>query len=238
MRHPRTIDLKIHALCALAGSVFAAALLANGCAPINMVGGMAQNFEYQKKIEVPALYTDLANRECAILVDMSMGLMYEQPYLAGQLALGVGNAIHKNVEGCSVLNPEHALAWQYRTSNWSLLPYGDVAEALDVERLIIIDIYEYRLNPPGNRYEWEGVAAANVRVVEADENSFDPDTPAEEYNVIARFPDDQAVVAFNTPRDRIEAGLLLKFVQQVSWLFYDHIEPKYPDRYRPELDVE
>ena len=68
----------------------------------------------------------------------------------------VGNALQQNVEGVSVLSPEHSLAWQYRTSNWSLLPYGDIAKSLGVTRLIIIDIYEYRLNPPGNRYEWEG----------------------------------------------------------------------------------
>ena len=38
-----------------------------------------QNYEYQKKIEVPAAYTDLTGHECAILVDMSMGMLYEQP---------------------------------------------------------------------------------------------------------------------------------------------------------------
>ena len=81
-----------------------------------------------------------------------------------------------------------------------------------------------------------GVAAANVRIVEADEDSFDPDTPADEFNVIARFPDDQAVLAYNTPRDRIAQGLAVKFIQEVSWLFYDHEVPKYPDRFKPELD--
>jgi hypothetical protein len=34
----------------------------------------------------------------------------------------------------------------------------------------------------------------------------------------------------------IEQGLLNEFIKQTSWLFYFHVEPKHPDRYRPELD--
>lgn len=221
---------------ALTATTLASIVALSGCAAISLVGGMAQNAEYQKKIKVRAMYTDLANHECAILVDMSMGMLYEHPLLAGQIALGVGNAIQKNIEGATVLNPEHSLAWQYHNSNWNLLPYSDVAAALGVERVIIVDIYEYRYNPPGNRYEWEGVAGANIRIIESDPDSFDPDTPADEFSVIARYPDNQAVLAYNTPKDSIEAGLLLTFTQQVAWLFYDHVQPKYPDRYRPELD--
>lgn len=47
--------------------------------------------------------------------------------------------------------------------------------------MIYVDIYEFRLNPPGSRWIWEGMAAANVGVVERD--SLDPDTFGEEYSV-------------------------------------------------------
>ena len=36
-----------------------------------------------------------------------------------------------------------------------------------MERLVFIDLYEYRLNPTGNSYLWDGVAGGHIGVVEA-----------------------------------------------------------------------
>jgi hypothetical protein len=96
---------------------------------------------------------------------------------------------------------------------------------------VYVDITEYRLNPPGNRYEWEGVCAANVYAIETD--AIDPDTPVDEWTIVGRFPEMQGVGWESAPRDRIEAGLLLTFIRNTAWLFYTHLEPKYPDKYRP-----
>ncbi|MCA9290125.1 MAG: hypothetical protein KDA25_03290, partial [Phycisphaerales bacterium] len=42
--------------------------LTAGCQVASLVGGMAQNAEYQKKIEVLAEYTGLENRSTAVLI--------------------------------------------------------------------------------------------------------------------------------------------------------------------------
>jgi hypothetical protein len=106
------------------------------------------------------------------------------------------------------------------------MPPGEVAMELDVERVVMIDIYEYRLNPPGNAWLWEGVAAANVTIIESD--GIDPDAPAEEFNVSVGFPEDEGISRDMATANDIELGLQKLFVDKVAWLFYDHIEAKYP----------
>ena len=207
-----------------------------GCAVPSMIGGMAQNAEYQKKVNVPAEYTGLENREIAVLVDVDMATMYEHPRAASEIAKGVAFNIQKHVPGARVINPQTTMAWQYRTPAWNLMSYGDVADELGVERVVVIEIYEYRLHPPGNRYEWEGVCAATVRVIEDDGNTIDANLPVRDYDIIARFPDVSGVTLDSGNASNVEAGLIIEFIKQTVYLFYDHIEPKYPDKYRPELD--
>jgi hypothetical protein len=48
-------------------------------------------------------------------------------------------------------------------------------------------------------------------------------------NVVERFPDQEGVGRESARREDIERGLLTLFVQRTSWLFYRHIEDKYPD---------
>lgn len=215
-------------------SVAAAAL--SGCAVANLVGGAAQNAEYQKLIEVPPQYDGLSGQKVAVLVNVNMTMMYEHPRLAGQVALGVAYNIRQKVANVRVIAPEQTMQWQSSTPHWHLMSYGDIADDLGATRIILIDIYEYRLTPPGNRYEWDGVCAAHVRVIEADGINPDPMAPAEEFNVIAKFPDQQGVTWESTNASQISQGLVLKFIQKVAWLFYLHEEPKYPDKYNPRLE--
>jgi hypothetical protein len=100
--------------------------------------------------------------------------------------------------------------------------------------VILIDIYEYRLNPPGNSWEWEGVAVASVGIIEAD--SLVPDMFVDEFEVYAAFPQFERLTRSEASANVIEYGLQAEFIKRISWLFYTHLEPKYPDKYQPELD--
>lgn len=216
--------------------------LTAGCAAVNLASGMAQNAEYQKKLRIPAAYDRLAGKEVAVLVNTNMSMMYEHPYLAERIALGVASGIQQHdvdlIPGVKVIPPENTLRWQYSTPGWTMLSYGDIASGLGAERVIIVDVYEYRLNPPGNRYEWEGTCAARVRVIEAAPDALDPETPRAEFDVIAHYPLNMMLPAEAASGQAIEAGLLIAFIQKTAWLFYEHEEPKYPDKYRPDLDTD
>jgi hypothetical protein len=112
------------------------------------------------------------------------------------------------------------------------MPYGEIAAHLGVDRVVLIDIYEYRLNPPGNRWQWEGVCGSHVGLIERD--AIDPDSFADMFDVVSEFPNATMVTRQEATEEQIALGLMVEYTRQVSWLFYDHLEPKYPDKYRPE----
>lgn len=204
-----------------------AALCAAGCEIPLLIGGMAQNFEREKKIEVPAEYDGLENRTVAILVQSDMGTLYEHPMVPANIAFNVASRVQSNVPGVRVRDPRLVTQWQYQTPGWTTMPLGDIAVELDVERVVMIDLYEFRLNPPGNRWVWDGVCAATVGIVERE--AIDPDQFVVTYNVVSRFPGIDGLGRDSANEGQIQTGLLVKFVERTSWLFYTHIEDKYPE---------
>ncbi len=215
----------------------AAALLATagGCAVFGLAGAMGQSFETQKLIEVAAEYEGLRDSTVAVVVNVGLDIRWSSPTLATDVTNFVSRQLAANVPGVQVVNPAAVLAWQYRTAQWDALPYGEVAEQLGVDRVVYIDIYEYRLHPPGNRYLWEGVCAATVGVIERD--GFDVDSFVDAFEVQASFPDVDGVGRDQMAESAVATGLKSKFITRVAWLFYKHEEPKYPRLYRPELDA-
>jgi len=206
-----------------------------GCVAFELAGALQQNAEYQKLIEVPAVYDDLEGRTIAVVVDTDLATRHQFPTLVPSLSQGIALQLQKHVEGTRFVHPQDVQKWQYRTPQWNALPPGEIAEQLGVERVVYIDVYEFRLNPPGNSWQWEGVAAANVGVVEQD--GILTDVFADEYQVSATFPNVSYVTREAATAGQISYGLLDTFIDRIAYLFYTHLEPKYPDKYRPELDT-
>ena len=221
-RRTRSI-LRCVALAALVGF----STMSTGCIA-GAVGALGQQIERGKKLDVPAEYDGLDGKTVAVIVQADYATLVEHPLVVDAVTKNVAARIARNVPGVSVLAPVQVLEWQYRTPQWRALPYGEVARELGVERLVWIDLYEYRLNPVGNSYLWDGAAGANLGVIETD--GLAPDEFVYQKNVLARFPIKEGVGRESARRDQIEQGLLTLFIQRASWLFYRHIEDKYPDQ--------
>lgn len=206
----------------------AATLAATGPGCIaGAVGAIGQQIERGKKLDVPAQYDGLEGKTSAVIVNADYATLVEHPDVVGNVTANVAVRIREYVKGASVLPPGQVLEWQYRTPQWRSLPYGEIARELGVDRLIYIDLYEYRLNPVGNSYLWDGVAGANVGVIEAD--GISPDEFVFTANVVEKFPNREGVGRESARREDIQRGLLTLFIQGSSWLFYRHIEDKYPE---------
>ncbi len=218
---------RVASACLLAGGA-----LLGGCEFAHLFGGMAQNYEYSMLKEVHATYEGLENHSVAVIVNADLATLYEHPDVAMIISANVAHRIQSNVEGSRVLSPRIVSDWQFRTPQWSALPYSDVTSDLDVDRLVIIDLHEFRLHPRGNRWLWEGVCTANVGVVERD--GFDPDTFTDMFEILSEFPKEKGVGRESADATRIQAGLLHQFVEATGWLFYKHLEAKHPDQYRGE----
>ena len=197
------------------------------CQVFGIAAAIGQNVEREKKVEVLAKYAGLDNKRVAILVKADMGTVYEHPTAVPNISFNLAQRLQQNVPGITMMDPRLCMNFQHQTPNWAAQPLGQVAEELDVDRLIIVDLYEYRLNPAGNRYLWDGVAAGNIGVAERD--GIDPDQTVDQWNVSAQFPLDTGVTRESMNISMVQTGLLATFVRNSAWVFYDHIEDKYPD---------
>jgi len=202
----------------------------SGCEAALLLGGMRQNYEYSKQIEVEPVYYGLENKTVAVIVQADQGTLYEHPGLELTLATGISARIQKHVAGVRVVDPSAINSWKFKTREWYSMPYGEIAEKLNVDRLVFVDVYEYRLNPIGNRYLWDGVCAANVGIIERD--GFDPDTFVDSFSVENRYPPISGVGRESAPRSKIEEGVMGPFVMKTAGLFHTHLVPKHPDKYK------
>lgn len=202
-------------------------LLLGGCQIFGAAGVIGQNIEREKKVEVLAEYDGLRDETVAVVVITDMVVMYEHPSVVPNLVVNLSRRLQQNVEGVKVLDPRVVLDWTHHTAGWQTMPYGQICEELGVDRLVWVDLFEFRLHPPGNRWQWQGAAGATIGLVELD--GFDPDGFAETYDVSSTFPDIPELGRESATESQIQLGLLTSFVQEAAWIFYDHIEDKYPD---------
>ncbi|MFM1936780.1 MAG: hypothetical protein RI990_1739 [Planctomycetota bacterium] len=224
----RTVRAPRLALRAALGLAFAALAGAAGCGVFGVASKVGEAIEVEKKVEVLAKYRGLENKTVAVLVNAERGVLYEYPTVVPNVAGNVAAGIRRHVAGAQVLDWRESLSWSYRTPSWMTLPLGAVAEELGVDRVVLVDIYEFRLHPPGNRWIWDGLAAASVGIIERD--SLDPDTFVEEYSVTVKFPDVPDLSRESAQEASVQTGLVAKFTQTVNKLFYDHITDKYPNK--------
>ena len=211
---------------ALLATCVASLLALNACMIPAVVGGMGSVIEKSKKLDVPADYDGLEGKTVAVLASADHSVLMEHAAIAGNIAANVALRIAQNVDRVSVLGPGEVEEWKYRTPRWQTLAPGEIAKELGVERLVVIDLYEYRLNPLGNSWIWDGVAGANINVAEVD--SISPDEYVFTKAVVVAFPDIEGLGRNQATATQVNTGLALKFVQRASWLFYRHIEDKYP----------
>jgi hypothetical protein len=198
------------------------------CGMFGLVSKVGEAIEVEKKVEVLAKYKGLENKTVAVVMNAERSVLYEFPTVVPNVAANVAAGIKQYVSGSQVLDFRESLAWCYRTPSWTTLPLGHIAEELGVDRVVYVDIIEFRLNPPGNRWIWEGMAGANVGIIERD--SLDPDAFAEEFSISVKFPDVKDLSRESASEAQVQLGLVAKFTQTVNKLFYDHLEDKYPNK--------
>lgn len=208
-------------------------LLIPGCALFHLAGGMAQNAEYQKLVEVLAEYGELENRTVAVVVNSDLATLYEHPQLSRQIAVGLSVRLQKYVPGIRVVNPDAVLAWQFNTTQWNAMPYGDIPIALGVERVVFVDLFEYRLHPRGNSLMMEGVCAASIGIIER--GYIDPDSFTMVMDVTTTFPKLSNMTRDEISAQQVEFVLLSLFIRDSAWLFHSHVEPKYPGKFQGSI---
>ena len=201
-------------------ALLAACCLSNsGCTIVGFLFMAGEEFRKSGSHTEKATYEGLKDKNFAVLVTADRMIQANYPEVVPQMATGISSRLAENVDAAGYVPGERVLSYQYNNPSWSSKSYGEIAKELGVERLVIVDIQEFRLNDPGNRYIWDGVAAATVGVVEAD-GPF-PDDLTHEHFVHVTFPDTGGYGPEDYSRIQMLSVLKTRFVNRATWPFYD-----------------
>ncbi len=204
----------------LAGTLAALVAAAPGCAA---AGFFAKTFHEAGSTKVFAEYEGLKGEDFAVLVHADQVLRAQDTSLVSVVTNGVTRTLSQPDIGATGVVPGPAvLMFQYENPSWPSWSYSRLADEFTVSRLVVIDLYEYRLNEPGNRHVWDGRAAARVSVFEAElggeEFAFSKD-------IVVQFPDGTGFTRNELLQEVVEANLQDRLIKRISWLMYDHEEP-------------
>lgn len=188
---------------------------------------MVESYRRTSTRTVEAEYTDLAGKSFAVLIAADRMIQASQPQLVAQLTNAITERLRAESGATGYIPGPVTLQYQYTNPGWEARTYGELAEEFGVDRVIFIDIYEFRLFETGNSYLWDGLLAGQVGVSEADGSFADSFAFARDVGV--RFPDSTGYSQSDFNEVQIRAVLMSRFVDRVTWLFYDHQEPYYPD---------
>lgn len=204
---------------AAAALLGAASLAAAGCEVLAFPFFIAAEIDKQGTHIEPAQYEGLVGKSFAVLVSADRGIQADYPEIVPRLSRRIAEEIVANVDVSGYVPGPVMLQYQYENPSWSAMAFGEVAEELGVDRLIVVDLQEFRLNDPGNQYLYDGVAAASINVIEADGST--PDDVTQELFVRVTFPDAGGFGPEDFARSQVISVLASRFINRATWPFYD-----------------
>jgi len=195
----------------------------SGCIIGTAVGGMAESYRRTGSTTYPAEYARIEGKSFAVVCSASRVIEAEHPGITARINQRVNDRLIQNAAPSYAIPSGDLLTVLYNTPQWPAMTREDVANLLGVERLIVIEIVDYRLNEPGNQYVWNGAIAGIISVYESD--SALPNDPIYEKSLSIRFPDSTGFMKSDIPEAAVTAELSNRFINRAAWLFYEHDEP-------------
>ena len=194
-------------------------LLTSGCNLIGFAAHVIAGGEASKKVRVLAEYRGLENKKIAVLVSTDEYTLFDYPQAPITVCRSVSARLAANIEGVEIVDPRQLDTFQKANPFWITLPYAELAQRLQVDRIVYVELVQYRLHEPGNSYLWKGTIVANVSVAEA--RSTTTGQFAYSTTVQAQYPDGP-VGMLHGDDQTVELGLIQLFAQEVVHRFQDH----------------
>lgn len=221
-RHIRNLFGGIGLACALAAL--------GGCAVSALIGGMAESYKKTSTHEVKPETNVLDGKTFAVLVTTDRSIEEVAPGLSATLVSRITQILAdpRNDAGTTgVVPPAMVIQYMYDHPGWRAKSMDDLAKELGgAQRLVFVEVSEFRTSEPGNKYLYDGVAAGSVAVVEADSDLADYYTF--ERTILVKYPDEQGHRTEEMPVAAVRTELMRRFVDRVVWPFITHQEPYYP----------
>lgn len=189
-------------------------LLASGCETGGKVGQTVTNVKGQ--------YADLTNRSVAVVVSMSDYAEFNHPNAKALITEQMARRIQTNVPGVIITSPNEVLNWQKDNPYWATRPPSMLIKQLKVERLVLVEIGQYRTHEPGDKHVLRGVISASINVVEAE--AADPDNFGASFTKDVMYPEpsESKVGSVGGSEQKVETLTQIRFCETAAGLFYDH----------------
>lgn len=165
----------------------------------------------------PPEYLGLAGQTVAVLISAAPAVTVQAAEAPAHLAVAIAGQIALNVEGSKLADPRQVTRFQEENPSWTIVPYGTLMSRLGVQRLVVVDLADYRLHEPGNIHMWQASAVAHVSVAAAD--APDPDNPVFSTTVSVQYPPDQPLGALEGNAAGMELGLNHTLARRIAALF-------------------
>lgn len=195
-----------------------------GCNVVGFFGQAVGGSDNPPMVNVTREYDGLAGQSVAVLVDVDHSVLFEYPQAGYELSAAVSDQIAGNVANVKVIDARQVVDFQRRNIYWPTLRYSKLAERLKVNRLVLIEVIEYRTHEPGNINLYRGVVSATMSVIEADGSQ--PDDRAYQTTLTASYPPGNNLGVPDADPLTIRKGMIDLFAIQAGWKFYDHKEQR------------
>lgn len=207
------------------GAVGLGSLAMSGCVVGTLIGGMAESARRTGTSTVYSKYDGLRGKSFAIVIAADRVVQAADAGAVTRLtnsATGLLVANQQTIGFTGFVPGPRVLEFQYNTPSWTSWTYGRLADEFTVDRLIVVELYEYRFHEPGNAHVWDGMIAGRVGIVEAESGS---DEFAFSTEIRIAYPDAKGFTPNDLSMNHIRAVLEKRFADRVAWLFFEHEEP-------------
>jgi hypothetical protein len=192
--------------------------LMSGCPAVGLMAYALE--EAAPPVKVLAETHVLDNQTTAVLVDASLGILYQNPLVQLEVGEAVTRLLAAGVPGIKVIDAKQIVDFQQRNIYWNTVSYSDLMKHLGATRLVMIEIIDYRLHEPGNVNIWRGLLSGNITVAGSDGPR--PNDLLYASTVTAAYPPDQTIGVVNANQQTIRLGTLDLFARAVAGKFHDH----------------
>ena len=200
--------------------------LQSGCIVAAIVGGAVESYRESSTRTVDAEYTGLQDKTFAVVVTADRAIQSDHPGVVAVVTDRVNSMLYANAQANGYIPSQTIMTYLLNRPQWIAKPMGELAADLGVDRLVYIELNEFRLTEPGNEYLWSGVASGTVGVVEADGPL--PDDFAFSRDISVPFPDQRGFGPADMSAQLVASALVQRFTDRAAWLFYSHEEPYEP----------
>ncbi|MEO1008159.1 MAG: hypothetical protein AAFX79_06310 [Planctomycetota bacterium] len=193
-----------------------------GCNIFGFFGVLEQERRRQSTRKVEAEYRGLEGQKVAVIVDADRELAMTYPSIDEVVHANITERLRANVPGIEIMSTNEIERIMFNEPALLGRTYDEIAERLEVDRLVVIQLEEFQLFEPGNEYVWDGRVSGVVLVIEAD-SFIEEDVRLEEF-VTVGFPDLPNVTRDELPGSTMADQLVRRFSNRSAWFFYDHRE--------------